>query len=150
MSLPNIPNITPNISLTRHETINLLLSSIALEEIGLSHILNAEGEKIQSFLKMKHASLSELLLINKSINDTLKTVVKSQLLLSLKLEETASIPGGGTKKEHDHGIDKNQCHEDPHKHEIGKLIGKHHDKEKHHDKDKHHDKHKHHGKDKHM
>lgn len=49
MSLPNIPNITPKISLERCDTINLLLSSIALEEIGLSHILNAEGEKLQYF-----------------------------------------------------------------------------------------------------
>lgn len=46
MSLPNIPDIAPEISLNRCESINLLLSSIALEEIGLSHIINAEGEKI--------------------------------------------------------------------------------------------------------
>jgi len=36
MSLPNIPNITPEITLDGCESINLLLSSIALEEIGLS------------------------------------------------------------------------------------------------------------------
>ncbi|UTW69086.1 hypothetical protein KHA80_18360 [Anaerobacillus sp. HL2] len=47
MSLPNIPNIKPDIDLDRDDVINLLIASIALEEIGLSHILNAEGEKLQ-------------------------------------------------------------------------------------------------------
>lgn len=49
--MPNIPNITPIVSLKRCETIDLLLSSIALEEIGLSHILNAEGGKASSIFK---------------------------------------------------------------------------------------------------
>ncbi|OPA07532.1 hypothetical protein [Bacillus cereus] len=91
MSLPNIPNITPCISLTRHEAINLLLSSIAMEEIGLSHILNAEGEKLQHFLKIKHLDVSKYIAMNKSVNDTLRTIVKSQMLLQLKLEEVNSI-----------------------------------------------------------
>lgn len=51
MSLPTIPDITPEITLDRCKTINLLLSSIAMEEIGLSHILNAEAEKLQMFIK---------------------------------------------------------------------------------------------------
>ncbi|MED0970837.1 hypothetical protein [Bacillus paramycoides] len=40
MSQANIPNITPTITLTREDAINLLLSSIALEELGLAHIIN--------------------------------------------------------------------------------------------------------------
>ncbi|MEW4132059.1 hypothetical protein [Bacillus thuringiensis] len=47
MSQANIPNITPTVSLTREESVNLILSSIALQELGLAHIINAEGEKIQ-------------------------------------------------------------------------------------------------------
>ncbi|WP_179885225.1 hypothetical protein [Bacillus cereus] len=46
MSQANIPNITPTVSLTREESVNLILSSIALQELGLAHIINAEGEKI--------------------------------------------------------------------------------------------------------
>ncbi|TJZ99680.1 hypothetical protein FA950_30105 [Bacillus thuringiensis] len=91
MSLPNLPDITPNISLTRQEAINLLLSSIAMEEIGLSHILNAEGEKLQHFMKQKNQKICEYIAINRSVNDTLKTIVKSQLLLQLKLEEVNAI-----------------------------------------------------------
>ncbi|WP_405115451.1 hypothetical protein MHH28_12800 [Paenibacillus sp. FSL K6-1217] len=47
MSNPNIPNISPMVTLTRDDTVNLLLSSIALQELALAHILNAEGEKLQ-------------------------------------------------------------------------------------------------------
>ena len=89
--MPNIPNITPLISLNRCDTINLLLSSIALEEIGLSHILNAEGEKLQLFLKSNHRCLEDFLDINESINKTLRTVVKSQILLELKLEDVVEL-----------------------------------------------------------
>jgi hypothetical protein len=47
MRFPNIPNITPNISVNREQVINLLLESIGMEELALAHIMNAEGEKIQ-------------------------------------------------------------------------------------------------------
>lgn len=91
MSMPNIPNITPEISLDRCEVINLLLSSIALEEIGLSHILNAEGEKLQCFLKTEPHCREDFLKINNSINKTLRTIVKSQMLLQFKLEDVVSL-----------------------------------------------------------
>lgn len=91
MSLPNIPNITPTISLKRCETIELLLSSIALEEIGLSHIMNAEGEKLQSFLKHCPRDINDYTRINESINKTLRTIVKSQIMLQFKLEEVREL-----------------------------------------------------------
>ncbi|MEK3878984.1 hypothetical protein MKX51_21270 [Paenibacillus sp. FSL M7-0420] len=47
LSNPSIPNISPTITLTRDDAINLLLSSIAMEELALAHIINAEGEKLQ-------------------------------------------------------------------------------------------------------
>ncbi|MDQ0418021.1 hypothetical protein J2Z48_002210 [Croceifilum oryzae] len=50
MSQANIPNITPTISITREDSINLLLTSIALEELSLSQILYTEGEKLQYVL----------------------------------------------------------------------------------------------------
>ncbi|MFD1065857.1 hypothetical protein [Oceanobacillus locisalsi] len=94
MSMPNIPNITPIVSLKRCETIDLLLSSIALEEIGLSHILNAEGEKLQAFLKDPHHCLQDYLKMNDSVNKTLRTIVKSQMLLQFKLEDVADLDPG--------------------------------------------------------
>ena len=45
MSLPTFPPIEPPLS--REGSINEIISSIAAEELSLSHILNAEGEKLQ-------------------------------------------------------------------------------------------------------
>ncbi len=91
MSMPMIPNITPTISLKRCDSMNLLLSSIALEEIGLSNILNAEGKKMEHFLQTDPVCINDYLTLNESINRTLRTIVKSQVLLGLKLEEVAEI-----------------------------------------------------------
>lgn len=86
MSLPTIPDIDPKITLDRCDAIHLLISSIALEEIGLSHILNAEGEKLQSFLEHSCNDLDAYLNINDSINKTLRSIVSSQILLNFKLD----------------------------------------------------------------
>ncbi|MFQ9917433.1 MAG: hypothetical protein ACLRWQ_14570 [Flavonifractor plautii] len=48
MSLPTFPPIEPPLS--REGSINEIISSIAAEELSLSHILNAEGEKLQYVL----------------------------------------------------------------------------------------------------
>ncbi|MGE1044199.1 collagen-like protein [Bacillus wiedmannii] len=90
MSQANIPNITPSIVVTRDQLIPLLLSSIAIEELGLSHILNAEGEKIQFALSNlsqlgERVTIDELLQINNSIAGTLKVVTSQEMLLEMKL-----------------------------------------------------------------
>ena len=49
MSMPSfVAGAVPNPG--REESINQIIATIALEEISLSHILNAEGEKIQYVL----------------------------------------------------------------------------------------------------
>lgn len=98
MSFPNIPNITPTISLSRTDAINILLASIALEELSLAHIVNAEAEKIQAVVgtlpnsSIVSPNLSDLLTINESVSKTLKTAVKKEMLLEFKLEEVLKIP----------------------------------------------------------
>jgi hypothetical protein len=91
MSLPNVPDIKPEIILNRNEVINLLLTSIALEEIGLSHIINAEGEKIQKILKEHCVSLHDALKINHSVERMLRNVIKNQMLLQFKLEDVMDL-----------------------------------------------------------
>ncbi|MGG0848925.1 hypothetical protein [Peribacillus simplex] len=76
MYFPNIPNITPAISVTVEQTIPLLLSSIALEELALAHIVNAEAEKLQfvlgtlptgTALSPAVVSLAELFAVDSSV-----------------------------------------------------------------------------------
>ena len=99
MSFPNIPDVTPEIDLNREDVINLLLASIAFEELGLAHIINAEGEKIQAALGTLNGqegvvatSIEDLLAVNDSVNKTLKTALKTQMLLQFKLEDVLDIP----------------------------------------------------------
>ena len=91
MSQANLPNITPTITVTREESLNLLLASIALEELGLAHIINAEAEKIQVTLGTlpglsPFPTISQILEINTSVNTTIKNATKKQMLLQSKLE----------------------------------------------------------------
>ena len=100
MSLPTIPTITPSISLNRTQVINLLLASVALEELGLAHIINAEGEKLQAVLgtlpglTVATPSISILLSVNREVRRALQTVLKNQMLLEFKLEDILDIPPG--------------------------------------------------------
>jgi len=97
VSFPNIPDINPSIDINREDVINLLLASVGLEELSLAHILNAEAEKLQWVLgtlsSSSNANLTEenLLAINNSVNKTLKTVVKNEMLLQFKLENIMDI-----------------------------------------------------------
>lgn len=96
MSLPNIPNINPEITIDRTDVINLLLASIALEEIGLAHIINAEGEKIQYSLgtignPRQSPTLNQVLEINESVRDTLAMVIKKEILLDNKLKQVVDL-----------------------------------------------------------
>ncbi|WP_128896303.1 hypothetical protein [Longirhabdus pacifica] len=92
MSQANIPNITPIISISVEQTVPLLLASIALEELALAHIVNAEAEKIQFALKLLEdhkdpkEAVQTTLVVNESVRRTLRDVIKKELLLEFKLE----------------------------------------------------------------
>jgi ethanolamine ammonia-lyase small subunit len=90
MSMPNVPNITPNIDIEIEEVVNLLLVSIALEELGISHIINAEGEKIQEVIA-KHGCIEDLLKIDKSVQTTLRDLIKKEMLLEFKFENILEL-----------------------------------------------------------
>ena len=85
MSLPNFSNET----ITRDNAINQIISSIAMEEVAISHILTAESEKIKFTLeKMKHGScdIDLLLKVNESAKDLIETIVDLQIILKNKLK----------------------------------------------------------------
>ena len=94
MSFPNVPNITPEISLKRKDAINLLLTSIAMEELAISHVLNAEAEKLQHVIKME-VCFEELMKTNASLERVIKTLIKKEMLLQFKLENIMDLQKEG-------------------------------------------------------
>lgn len=95
MSLPTLPPIEPPLS--REGSINEIISSIAAEELSLSHILNAEGEKLQYVLGTlpgleAAAALDEVMQVNQSVQETLSSVMEQQMLLTGKLASAMSAP----------------------------------------------------------
>ncbi|MFC8684753.1 hypothetical protein [Brevibacillus porteri] len=102
MSMPTIPNITPEIILKRNEVLNLLLTSIALEEIGLSHLINTEGEKIQKIVKEQCLSLNDALALNNSVERMLRNVIKTEMLLQFRLEDIIKLEQMHNNHAHQH------------------------------------------------
>jgi hypothetical protein len=100
LSFPIIPNITPTISVSIGQTVPLLLASIALEELSLAHIINAEAEKLQfvlgtldtgTTLSPPVVTLSNLLAVNSSVQRTLRDVIKKEMLLEFKFENVLEL-----------------------------------------------------------
>ena len=93
MSMPSYVDTVPE--LTRESVINQILASIALEELGLSHVINAEGEKIQfalGTLQIPDRGLSGgitidmLVELNNSVAATLEATAANQAALTQKLQ----------------------------------------------------------------
>lgn len=98
MSTPNIPNISPTITLSSDDVQNLLFSSIAMEELGLAHIINAEGEKLQFALGTlagitgSTVPLSQVLAASVSTQSMLDVVSRHEMILDSKLRTAAAFP----------------------------------------------------------
>lgn len=78
--------------MTREEALTMIIASIAMEELALSHILNAEGEKLQYILGTMPSVSScacpqDVLAVNKSITDLVEVVTQNQILLKNKLNQ---------------------------------------------------------------
>ena len=100
MGMPNIPDMKPKIEITFEETVTLLLTSIAMEELSLAHIMNAEAEKIQEVIKTPGCNkLAELVCIDKSVERMMRDVIKKEMLLEFKFENILELID--TKKKDD-------------------------------------------------
>lgn len=93
MGFPNLPNISPEISLTTEQTIDLLLASIAMEELALAHVMNAEAEKVQYVLGTLYSTgtippptVENLHEVNRSLQNTLNGILQKEILLDLKFK----------------------------------------------------------------
>ena len=118
MSMPQIPEEKHRPCLK--ETVIDLLESIALEEIALSHLVNAEAEKTQTFVCMakdKHSCHKEkdFLEFNESIRRIIDTVIMKEWILLKKLENVLQIDYKCDDKENDcrhHKHCHNHCEEE--------------------------------------
>ena len=96
MSMPAFAETT----IGREEAVNQILASIAMEELALSHILNAEGEKIQHVLgtltgqTVSDAPIQDLLAIDESVATMLTNVRETQAQLMEKM--TAALAASPT------------------------------------------------------
>ncbi len=96
MSMPNIPDINSTVNIDRNDSINIILSSIGMEELSLAHIVNAEAEKIQFALGTLEtsegaASLEDIMKVNSSAKKMLRDVIKNQMLIGMKMEDTVEL-----------------------------------------------------------
>lgn len=81
MSMPVIIASTT----TRPQAITDMIESVALEQTALSHILNAEGEKLQKVVRLE-TDTENLRLTNASIQKTINAVTLLEIVLTKKLD----------------------------------------------------------------
>lgn len=79
-----MPVITTS-STTRDQAITELIQSVALEETALSHILNAEGEKIQKIVALPDVTPEVLLATNKSVESMVNSISNLEVILTDKI-----------------------------------------------------------------
>jgi hypothetical protein len=79
------------------QAINNIIASIALEESAISHMLNAEGEKVQKAVSITGITVEELLNINNSVAAVVNGLSRIEQDLAQKLKaalDYASSSGG--------------------------------------------------------
>lgn len=84
MSMPVIRRSEDPVNIC--QAITDLIESIALEETALSHILNAEGEKIQKVLALQCVDFCQLMEVNESVANMVAVVSGLEQTLKEKLE----------------------------------------------------------------
>jgi len=80
-----MPIITPGEG-TREQAVTDLIESVALQETALSHIINAEGEKMQKIIAIEDATPDQLMTLNKSVEQLVNAIMRLEMMLQAKLE----------------------------------------------------------------
>ncbi len=87
MSVPTVNYTTGTLS----QAVADLIESVAMVESGLSHILNAEGEKIQFFLGTEGITPAQLLSVNSSVQAIVADISVLEQALAAKVQAAVSI-----------------------------------------------------------
>lgn len=83
-TIMGMPVITSSTT-TRTQAVTDIIESVALQETALSHILNAEGEKIQKMVALPDVTPEVLLATNKSVESMVNAVSRLEMILQSKL-----------------------------------------------------------------
>ena len=75
----------------RCQAITDIIQSVAMQETALSHILNAEGEKIQRFVNMEGLETNQLLTLNNSVQSLVNSISRLETILQAKLQKISSV-----------------------------------------------------------
>lgn len=70
---------------TRCDAVTDIIQSVALEQAALSHILNAEGEKLQLVIASPCTTHEQLLETNTSVRSMVDSITRLELVLQTKL-----------------------------------------------------------------
>lgn len=81
----SMPVIKPG-TITRGDAVGDIIESIAMSESGLSHILNAESEKIMAVASDPNATAEQLLAINRSVKATVSAISRLESTMQAKLD----------------------------------------------------------------
>lgn len=113
MGMPNIPEgkFRPN----EKEVIIDLFESIALEEMALSHIINAEGEKTQEIVqKYKKHQIDEcdLIKLSNSTNQVITNLIIKEWLLLTKFNSVKDYSEIINQKSKNKKCDNNYCEDE--------------------------------------
>ncbi|MCL2703099.1 MAG: cell surface protein [Defluviitaleaceae bacterium] len=81
----NTSSIRTEIFTPRTQAITDIIESVALQETALSHILNAEGEKMQTMLGMNDVTIDQLFELNRSVTRLVGTITRLESVLQAKL-----------------------------------------------------------------
>lgn len=76
-----------------------------MEEISISHILNAEAEKIQYVLK-QCPKIREILDMNLSVERMIRVLIKKEMLLQFKLENVMDLERSSFDLDEDEDFDE--------------------------------------------
>lgn len=72
--------------ITKSQKVTNMIEAIALVEAGLARIIKEEGKKLQKRIA-RATSINELIRLDSSVKETLRNVIKIQMLLQFELEE---------------------------------------------------------------
>lgn len=72
--------------LPRSQAISDVIESIVLQQVAISHILNAEGEKLQKILSFEDVSYEDILAANKSVESMVNSVSNLEMVLRDKMD----------------------------------------------------------------